>query len=677
MMAVSLKHFRFCRFSLAFFLSLSFCLYSKPAAKPADLSGSPFIYVDNQLPADCTGSYSIENRDCSGSDGFAYKNIAGAANAATQGTVVLIRGGSYPEPLSPANSGTEGNEIIFKNYLDELVEITGETLNPAIWIDRKAYITIEGLEIRSVRRWLNALGSHHLIIRNNVFEKALDAYGSSKTGVFLQSCSHVKILNNKLHDTTQDNLGMVDCDFNLIEGNTITRAFHTLWALKCSNYNIIRNNYFHNELQKIGEIYDCDNAGYGEGEFPKLTSFDDTKYNIVERNVFAFTASSGNASPYAGIQYAGQHGIIRNNIYYECTGPPLDLTLYGDEATYNYSNRIYNNTFYDNNFGGISISGNTNYTFSDQKFKNNLLYKNKFIQNDMRWSWYAELDEKPVQILTGTTDEVLFEGNNIFHSEADELYAIAYGSRTSSSNPAPQPLSWWETNHANMFQNNLQKDPQLEDPFVYDFHLAFGSPMIDAGHFLTTTTNTAENSTVMQVDDAGWFSDGFGLVSGDTIQLEDEEDHALIISIDYPARLLTLDRSLSWHSGQGVTIKYNGKGPDIGAFEYVGIINALPAADTKQEIFPASLNLVCTPNPFNPRTMIKYELSGASHVEMVVFDSSGRKVVQLVNGYRGAGSHTVSWNAVDDQGRQIASGVYLLRLRAGIKVKQVKLVYLR
>jgi hypothetical protein len=228
-----------------------------------------------------------------------------------------------------------------------------------------------------------------------------------------------------------------------------------------------------------------------------------------------------------------------------------------------------------------------------------------------------------------------------------------------------------------MFQNNLQNDPQLEDPFVYDFHLTFGSPMIDAGRFLTTTNNSGENSTVMQVDDAGWFSDGFGLVSGDTIQLEDEEDQAVIKSIDYPARLLTLDRSLSWHSGQGVTIKYIGKGPDIGAFEYTKSINALPVAETKQEILPASLNLVCTPNPFNPRTMIKYELSGASHVEMVVFDSSGRKVVQLVNGYRGAGNYTVVWNAVDGKGRKIASGVYLLRLRAGTKVKQVKLVYLR
>jgi len=253
------------------------------------------IYVDHKLSADCTGNYSVSNRDCRGSDGDAYQKLVSAASATIAGTTVLIREGSYSEQLSPQNPGEAGNYITFKNYKDENVEITGELLSPAIWIEKKDYIVIEGLQVRNVRRWLNALGSNHLIIRNNIFERALDPGGSSKTGIFLQGCNYARILNNKMHDTTQDNLGLIDCDYNLIEGNTITKAIHTLWALKCSNFNIIRNNYFHNELQKIGEIYDCDNSGHGSTEFPKLNSLDDAKYNVVEGNVFAFTASSGDS----------------------------------------------------------------------------------------------------------------------------------------------------------------------------------------------------------------------------------------------------------------------------------------------------------------------------------------------------------------------------------------------
>ena len=634
------------------------------------------IYVDKQLPTNCTDNYSIANRDCSGSDGDAYRTLAAASAATTPGTVVLIREGVFTEQLSPAKSGSQDNYIIFKNYQDEVVGITGATLNPAIWIDRKNYIIIEGLLIKNVRRWLNALGSDHLIIRNNIFESALDEYGSSKTGVFMQACKYVKILNNKLHDTTQDNLGMVDCDYNLIEGNTITKAFHTLWALKCSHNNIIRNNYFHNELQKIGEIYDCDGSGYGNAEFPKVESVDDAKYNVVEGNVFAYTASSGNASPYAGIQYSAQNGIIRNNIFYECTGPPFDLTLYGGEAKYNYSNRVYNNVFHDNNFGGINISGNTSYTFHDQKIKNNLFYKNRFIQNDMRWSWYAELDNKPVQIVTGRTDGVLFENNNIFHSEADELYVIAKGSRTSSSNPAPQSLSWWEANNTQMFKNNVQVDPKLIDPPYHDFHLQPGSPMIDAGAFLTKTTNSGENSTLMQVEDAGWFMDGFGFVDGDTIQVQGQTDRAVIISIDYSAKTLNLDRQLSWSTGQGVSLQYCNEAPDIGVFEFNDGTSALPKK--KDEVtLPEMIDLSSHPNPFNPSTVVSYVLPQAGHVELVVYDISGRKVVQLDSGYRTAGPHKISWDAKDAQGWKIASGMYLLRIQAGEQVKTINLMYIK
>ncbi len=526
------------------------------------------IYVDPLLTADCAGNYSVANRDCSGSDGDAYKTLTSAANAANAGTEVLLREGVYNVQLSPKYSGQENAYITFKNYKNEVVELTGELLAPAIWIMERNFIVIEGLHVHDVDRWFNALGCHHIIIRENKFENALNPYGSSKTGLFLQACSNVKILNNIIHDSNEDNIGLIDCDYNLIEGNTITKATHVLWTLKCSNYNIIRGNYFHNEIQKIGEIYDCANCGYGEGDFPKLHSVDDAKYNVVEDNIFAFTASSGDHSPYSGIQYAAQNGIIRNNVFYENVGPPLALTYYPDEAGNNYGNRISHNVFFNNDFGGIQISGSDSPDFSDQQIKNNIFYKNQFVQNDFRWSWYEELNNKPVQIITGRDSGIWIENNNIFSSEPDELYVIARGRRNSDSNDAPESLTWWEANYPEAYHSNLQANPDFVDEANKDFNLKEGSPMIDAGAFLTITSSSGLDATSMEVDDAGWFIDGFGLISGDTIQLEGQSCYALIVSIDYTTNTLKLDRALSWEANLGVSMRYNSVGPDIGAFEY-------------------------------------------------------------------------------------------------------------
>ncbi|MCX6639619.1 MAG: T9SS type A sorting domain-containing protein [bacterium] len=64
--------------------------------------------------------------------------------------------------------------------------------------------------------------------------------------------------------------------------------------------------------------------------------------------------------------------------------------------------------------------------------------------------------------------------------------------------------------------------------------------------------------------------------------------------------------------------------------------------------------------PFNPATTIRYDLPVASLVRLTVFDISGRKVAQLVNGMREAGRHEVTFD-----GSGLASGVYLYKLEAG------------
>lgn len=70
------------------------------------------------------------------------------------------------------------------------------------------------------------------------------------------------------------------------------------------------------------------------------------------------------------------------------------------------------------------------------------------------------------------------------------------------------------------------------------------------------------------------------------------------------------------------------------------------------------------PNPFNPTTTIAFDLPQRSFVEMKIYDISGRKVQTVISQNLEAGSHQAVWDGRDQAGNQVASGVYLYRIRA-------------
>lgn len=69
-----------------------------------------------------------------------------------------------------------------------------------------------------------------------------------------------------------------------------------------------------------------------------------------------------------------------------------------------------------------------------------------------------------------------------------------------------------------------------------------------------------------------------------------------------------------------------------------------------------------TPNPFNPRTALRFSLAARSDVELSIYDVSGRKVRSLVNDTFDAGTHQVTWDGTDNAGRKLAAGVYWQRM---------------
>ncbi|MYC72416.1 MAG: T9SS type A sorting domain-containing protein [Gemmatimonadetes bacterium] len=78
------------------------------------------------------------------------------------------------------------------------------------------------------------------------------------------------------------------------------------------------------------------------------------------------------------------------------------------------------------------------------------------------------------------------------------------------------------------------------------------------------------------------------------------------------------------------------------------------------------------PNPFNPTTTIQYALPQAADVELTVYNVVGQPVRTLVAEHQSVGRYVVEWDATDDSGHSLSSGMYFYRLQAGEEFREVK-----
>lgn len=83
------------------------------------------------------------------------------------------------------------------------------------------------------------------------------------------------------------------------------------------------------------------------------------------------------------------------------------------------------------------------------------------------------------------------------------------------------------------------------------------------------------------------------------------------------------------------------------------------------------------PNPFNPTTIIQYQLPVDATVEISIYNMQGQRTRSLVNELTAAGVHKVEWDGKDDFGKEVASGVYLYRMKAADYVMTRKLTLIR
>ncbi len=109
-----------------------------------------------------------------------------------------------------------------------------------------------------------------------------------------------------------------------------------------------------------------------------------------------------------------------------------------------------------------------------------------------------------------------------------------------------------------------------------------------------------------------------------------------------------------------------------GDFEIVDVLIANSSEEISVEM-PTVFGLSSAyPNPFNPTTSINLQMADEGHVDVQIFDLSGRVVATLLSGELSAGSHGMQWNAADQ-----ASGMYLIRAEMMGSVSMQKILLLK
>jgi len=458
-----------------------------------------------------------------------WQTLKPANDKAVAGDVIYLRGGVYSQEsdlyhsiIHPTNSGTADAPITYKAIDGETPDLTG-CYQPILFAyPNSEYIIVDGITVDGGNRDTSLVDvfaiiyGNHNILRNCTL-KNLRTNSDWWKGIYITG-SYNKILNcsisNVGHSIPAESSGIgdgiwVEGSHNLIEANDVSNCGHNGLLLR-GQYNIAKGNILRGEIYRSCEVH---SSGAGNSHLV----FDS---NVV-RNSAGFTP--GHNAAY-GMQVDAPYAIIRRNLFYNNHGHGLEVWAMIGGATGAHM-RIYNNHSSKNGIGadvgtqegyGIEInqvSESVPGDFRDVVMKNNALYRNKNV-------------------------------------------GIYYKPQADSNDHV-------DANNFKDFNGN----PYFADEGNNDFHLTLGSPCIDAGAFLTKTRQAGSGTTIL-VEDAGYFIDGFGIVEGDLIQLQGETETAKVTYIDYSSNSISVDRSLSWSSGKGVSLAYTGSAPDIGAFEY-------------------------------------------------------------------------------------------------------------
>ncbi len=117
---------------------------------------------------------------------------------------------------------------------------------------------------------------------------------------------------------------------------------------------------------------------------------------------------------------------------------------------------------------------------------------------------------------------------------------------------------------------------------------------------------------------------------------------------------------------------------DVEKSQSINNDNAIEMTETIEASLLTELSISkAYPNPFNPLVNISYGLPESAAVNILIYDLSGRKIAEYSINAQSAGWHEFNWNAVDQYGQSVGSGIYLITIQASDMVKKQKITFLK
>ena len=83
------------------------------------------------------------------------------------------------------------------------------------------------------------------------------------------------------------------------------------------------------------------------------------------------------------------------------------------------------------------------------------------------------------------------------------------------------------------------------------------------------------------------------------------------------------------------------------------------------------------PNPFGPTTTIRFELIQPSHINLAIYDITGKLIKTLLNDKKECGSYSLTWDGKDEDNKSMPCGIYLYRLEGEDFIETRKIIFLK
>ncbi len=543
---------------------------------PAILFAALFVF-GNEVKAATTTYYvsPTGNDNNAGTEASPFRKIQRAADIVNPGDTVYVRAGTYNERVKLTRSGIAGKYITFQNYPNETAILDGGG-SGNLWTymvigENISYFKLIGFKMNNFKGngiSFNGAGSH-IEIRNNDISNI-----SGESGRAISVFAYIWV-GSPVYYSMSD---------IIIDGNNI-HDFYTglryvaeviVIAFDVSRFQITNNILTH--VQNIG----INAVGKRYNLYPPHQEMNRYPHNgiISENNI---TNWGGPYVENSGLYIDGGHDItIENNFL---NGGQAGIVVSVEQSTAVTENiivrrNIVKNAFISMFIGATRYGGNTNHS----------RYVHNTIATNTTGKAYALFLSKGSDLIV--KNNIVYFGSTGTFSMIDNALEVSTNPTLDYNNffPASQiALSWtygYSNNTYSSFSaysiatgqdaHSITTDPKFTNVVSNDFTLRAGSPAIDTGDFLTRTTSSG-TGTIIPVLDARYFHNGYGIegVSGDIIRVG--SNTVTVTDVNYETNTITIDRSISWNKGDGVSYPYSGSKPDIGAFQSGGDMTA-PAA---------------------------------------------------------------------------------------------------